>query len=173
MRRAARATMLVALAALLLACSGGDGGGRVSASRGSGTPTASGERGGTTSAMDRDLLTGEWRVYSQTLFYDAGGSGGADASSSSTTRLRLGSDGTWRFGRSRGTWRVAPTDDDAWERWGVEAYGPEMRVVLDGWGGEGADGPIETDGGRVDFLWVIYRVEEPSPGTVQMKFGRP
>ena len=137
------------LAVVLLACSGSD------------ATTSDG------------LVVGDWRVYSQTLFYDAGGSGGSDASASTTNKLRLTSDGRWKFGSSRGSWYVTSIDPATWERWGIQPYGPELKIVLDGWSGQSADGPIEAQDGRVDFLWVIYRAAGSSPGTVHMKFGHP
>jgi len=118
-------------------------------------------------------FVGDWRVYSETLFYDAGGSGGSDPSASTTRELSLNEDGTWEFGSSNGTWYVTTIDAADWNRWGVEDYGPQRKVVLEGWNDDVADGPIEESEAGVDFLWVIYRVDEPSPGVVQMKFGHP
>ena len=118
-------------------------------------------------------FVGDWRVYSETLFYDAGGSGGSDSSASTTRELNLNDDGTWKFGSSNGTWHVTTIDAADWSRWGVEEYGPQRKVVLEGWNDDVADGPIEESEAGVDFLWVIYRVDDPSPGVVQMKFGRP
>ena len=114
---------------------------------------------------------GDWRVYSETLFYDAGGSGGSDSGASTTRELSLNDDRTWEFGSSNGTWYVTAIDAGDWSRWGVEEYGPQRKVVLEGWNGDVADGPIEESEAGADFLWVIYRVDEPSPGVVQMKFG--
>ena len=118
-------------------------------------------------------FVGDWRVYSETLFYDAGGSGGSDSSASTTRELSLNDDGAWEFGSSNGTWYVTTIDAADWNRWGVEDYGPQRKVVLEGWNDDVADGPIEESEAGVDFLWVIYRVDEPSPGVVQMKFGHP
>ena len=116
-------------------------------------------------------LAGEWRVYSETLFYDAGGSGGSDSAASTTRMLVLKDDGTWEFGSSAGSWYVTSIDPSDWDRWGSTPYGPERKIVLDGWNGGVADGPVEELAGAVDFVWVIYRVDAPDPGTVQMKFG--
>jgi hypothetical protein len=118
-------------------------------------------------------FVGDWRVYSETLFYDAGGSGGSDSGASTTRELSLNDDGTWEFGSSNGTWYVTAIEAGDWSRWGVEEYGPQRKVVLEGWNGDVADGPIEESEAGADFLWVIYRVDEPSPGVVQMKFGHP
>ena len=118
-------------------------------------------------------FVGDWRVYSETLFYDAGGSGGSDSSASTTRELSLNDDGTWEFGSSNGIWYVTTIDAADWSRWGVEEYGPQRKIVLEGWNDDFGDGPIEEAAGAVDFLWVIYRVDDPSPGVVQMKFGHP
>ena len=118
-------------------------------------------------------FVGGWRVYSETLFYDAGGSGGSDSSASTTRELSLNDDGTWEFGSSNGTWNVTAIDAGDWSRWGVEEYAPQRKVILEGWNGDVADGPIEESEAGADFLWVIYRVDEPSPGVVQLKFGHP
>lgn len=125
-------------------------------------------------AESADLLfVGDWRVYSETLFYDAGGSGGSDSSASTTRELSLKDDGSWEFGSSNGTWYVTTIDAADWSRWRVEEYGPQRKIVLEDWNDDVADGPIEESEAGVDFLWVIYRVAEPSPGVVQMKFGHP
>ena len=118
-------------------------------------------------------FVGDWRVYSETLFYDAGGSGGSDSSASTTRELSLNDNGTWEFGSSSGSWYVTTIAAADWDRWGVEDYGPQRKVVLEDWNDDVADGPIEESEAGVDFLWVIYRVDEPSPGVVQMKFGHP
>jgi len=120
-----------------------------------------------------ELLTGDWRIYSETLFFDAGGSGGSDSSASVTRKLHLDEDGTWEFGSSQGTWYVATIEPLDWDRWQVQPYGPAVKIVLDGWNGQVGDGPIEEYESGVDFFWVIYRVDDPSPGAVQMKFGHP
>ena len=118
-------------------------------------------------------LAGDWRVYSETLFYDTGGSGGSDAGASTTRELSLNDDGTWEFGSSNGAWYVTAIDAGDWSRWDVEEYGPQRKIVLEGWNADVAGGPIEESDAGVDFLWVIYRVGEPSAGVVQMKFGHP
>jgi hypothetical protein len=169
MSRAVRLLLLAgALAAPVVACGGaGDGETRNAAPAPFEDPPASAPQGGGIDAA----LVGEWRIYSETLFYDAGGSSGADASASVTRELLLYADGAWEFGTSSGQWQVAEAEAEDWDRWGVQAYGPERRIALDGWNGGGADGPIEEYEDGVDFFWVIYRVDEPDPGTVQMKFG--
>lgn len=117
-------------------------------------------------------LVGEWRIYSETIFYDAGGSGGAVPV---TRLLELNSDGTWEFGDSKGSWSVSAVSEKDWVEWGVDSYGPTRKIVLSGWSGGEADGPIEEGEERIDFFWVIYRAEPPlveNPGQVQIKFGR-
>ncbi len=117
--------------------------------------------------------TTAWRVLSARAFYDQGG--GGDLSTVITTRLELSGDGTWTFGSSSGAWDVADITPDDWSQWGVQPYGPTQKVVLDGWDGGVAAGPIEESGGQVDFVWVIYPEGPPTisaPGTVWMKFGR-
>jgi hypothetical protein len=113
-------------------------------------------------------LVGSWRIYSEYFYYDAGGGNGITPV---TTLLGLNSDGTWQFGSSNGTWSVETIASDDWTRWEVSPYGPTRKIVLNGWYGSSADGPIEETGSNVDFLWVIYHVSEPDPGTVWMKFG--
>ncbi len=136
------------------------------ASRPDASPGA--EAGGTEARM---ALAHIWRIYSARLFYDIGG---ASPVGGTTRTLELGADGKWNFGDgSTGTWDVAFIAEDDWKKWGVEPYGPARKIVLDGWSGASADGPIEEGAGGVDFFWVIYRNKEQgdNAGHVQMKFG--
>ena len=158
-----RLGILAALAAAALAVAAGTACGGSKGPGGGGPPQ---------SAAPVEFV-GNWRVYSETLFYDAGGSGGSDPSASTTRELSLNDDGTWEFGSSNGTWYVTTIDAADWSRWGVEEYGPQRKIVLEDWNDDVADGPVEDSEAGVDFLWVIYRVDEPSPGVVQMKFGHP
>ncbi len=115
-----------------------------------------------------------WRVYSARIYYDEGG--GGDLSNVITTQLELTGGGSWYFSSSSGTWYTAAISDEDWQRWGVAPYGPSSKIVLNGWNGGQADGPIEESGGAVDFIWVIYPTEPPdvsAPGAVWMKFGAP
>lgn len=112
-----------------------------------------------------------WRIYSEYIYYDAGGSSGSDSSASGTTRLDLNADGTWQFGSSAGYWSIEPIAPPDWDRWGMSAYGPERKVVLQGWNGGVEGGPIEEAAGNVDFVWVIYHVDSPDPGLIYIKFG--
>jgi len=155
----------VALVPLALACNADDGDDGLSRAHESISPDDL--LGGTVDIS----LTGEWRVYSETLFYDAGGSGGSDSGASTTRMLVLKDDGAWEFGSSGGSWYVTSIDPSDWDRWGSAPYGPERKIVLEGWNGDMGDGPVEEYEGGIDFFWVIYRVDAPYPGTVQMKFG--
>ena len=157
--RLASALALAALAAAAgAACGGSNGPGS-----GAGPPQ---------SAAPVEFV-GDWRVYSETLFFDAGGSGGSDSGASTTQELSLNEDGTWEFGSSSGAWQITAIDAADWSRWDVEEYDPQRKIVIEGWSDDVADGPIEESEAGTDFLWVIYRVDEPSPGVVQMKFGHP
>jgi hypothetical protein len=119
-------------------------------------------------------ITQSWRVYSARTFYDEGG--GGDVSNTITTTLDLSTDGSWSFSDSSGNWSIEPTSDADWSRWGIQPYGPATKIVLQGWNGDSADGPIEeSQSGGIDFIWVIYREGPPTigaPGTVWMKFGQ-
>lgn len=132
------------------------------------TPAYSGNTGG---GSADPAFVGEWRAYSEYIYYDAGGGGGSDVSASGTRRLELYDDGTWAFGSSYGYWSIEPISASDWDRWAVPAYGPERKIVLNGWNGGVEGGPVEESGGYVDFVWVIYHVDSPDPGTVYIKFG--
>ncbi|MBI4215024.1 hypothetical protein HY546_03430 [archaeon] len=129
------------------------------------------QAGGT---ADRSLV-GEWSARSESLFYDAGGRSNPDMTVTSSRRLVLKPDGAWEFGSSSGTWSISAIIEGDWEKWEISSYGPSRKIVLDGWSGTTASGPIEESNDRVDFFWVIYRVEPPvvsEPGQMQIKFGR-
>lgn len=101
---------------------------------------------------------GSWRLYPSYT-----------TSMPSASKLELSPLGTWQFGTSVGLYHVEQISDDDWKNWGVDAYGPNYKIVLDGWNGHRASGPIETEtDGTVDFIWVIYESER---GQVQLKFG--
>lgn len=123
------------------------------------------------SSMAPDIVR-RWRVYSEAIFYDEGGSNFLETPV--TTLLEIRADQTWSFGSSSGTWSVQAIEESDWQKWGVPSYGPTRKLVLNGWNGGTNDGPIEESGSRVDFMWVIYRVGPPtvqSAGQIQMKFG--
>lgn len=116
---------------------------------------------------------GLWRIYSEAIFYDAGGNDWLDMPS--TRKLELKADRTWNFGSSSGTWAVSAVTDENWERWAVADYGPEKKLTLYGWNDDMGDGPVEESSGNIDFFWVIYRTGPPTvkyPGQIQMKFGK-
>lgn len=120
-------------------------------------------------------LVGAWRVYSEKLFYDKGGSSYLNLSMT-TRNLELTVFGTWNFGDSSGAWSVEKITEEDWKEWGIDAYGPTKKLVLDGWSGSKATGPIEEseENDRINFFWVVYRAEPPTvhtPGTVFIKFG--
>jgi hypothetical protein len=116
-------------------------------------------------------LVGTWRIYSESLYYDAGGGGVMDSTEVVGTDLVLSADGSWQFGTSSGFWSVASIDGSEWDRWLVSPYGPTRKIVLQGWNGGSEDGPLDEETGYVDFVWVIYHVDSPDPGTVYIKFG--
>lgn len=118
-------------------------------------------------------VAGDWRVYSARIYYDVGG-GGAVTKGLSSRTLVVSPGGRWTFGTSSGKWVVRPIAASDWRRWGVSPYGPKRKIVLRGWAGSTADGPVE-ESSRVDFLWAIYRAAPPlvgAPGTIWVKFGR-
>ena len=113
-----------------------------------------------------------WRVLSARIFYDEGG--GGDISDTVTTHLEFSQSGAWTFGSSSGGWAVLDITSDDWSRWGIDPYGPTRKIVLNGWNGGVADGPIEESGSGVDYIWVIYPEGPPTiqaAGTIWMKFG--
>jgi hypothetical protein len=116
-------------------------------------------------------LVGTWRIYSESFYYDAGGGGVMDSSQVVGTDLFLYGDGSWEFGSSYGWWSVAQINGSEWARWLVDPYGPTRKMVLDGWNGGVGDGPLDEETGYVDFVWLIYHVDSPDPGTVYIKFG--
>ncbi len=118
-------------------------------------------------------LAGTWRNYSARVYYDQGGGG---ALSNVPERLELTADGSWQFGTSLGKFSVAAIDSNDWKNWNISSYGPTRKILLSNWNGSTADGPIEESNGRVDFVWVIYRVSPPTvsfPGAAWLKFGHP
>lgn len=113
-----------------------------------------------------------WRVLSARIFYDEGG--GGDISDTITTHLELSQSGAWTFGSSSGGWTVSDITPDDWSRWEIDPYGPTRKIVLNGWNGAVADGPIEESGSVIDYIWVIYPEGPPTiqaAGTIWMKFG--
>jgi hypothetical protein len=112
-------------------------------------------------------LLSSWRIWSESIYYDAGG---YNFISPVSTRLDLTADGKWQFGSSQGTWSITTISADDWQRWGIQPYGPTRKIVMENWNRARGDGPIEGEGG-LDFLWVVYHVAEPRPATIWLKFG--
>jgi hypothetical protein len=122
-------------------------------------------------------LVGSWRIHSSRLFFDAGGAShlGTILNTPGSRTLDLFQDGTWKFGRSSGSWSVSEAAAEDWKRWGVEAYGPKRKIVLSGWNQGQGTGPVEESDKGIDFFWILYRAEPPAvsdPGMVHAKFGR-
>ena len=120
-----------------------------------------------------EMVSGKWRVYSEKIFYDIGGSGGFGINSGRD--LELQNNGKWKFGDSQGTYSLADITPEDWSQWQIGSYGPTQKITLNNWNKGVADGPIEESEERVDFVWVIYHVEPPlvqNAGTVWIKFGR-
>lgn len=112
---------------------------------------------------------GSWRPYSESIYYDSGGN---KSITPVTRRLNLNSGGQWSFGSSNGNWRVENISQNDWKNWGINPYGPTRKIILTGWNKSSAGGPIEESGGRIDFLWVIYRSQSSfGPATIWIKFG--
>lgn len=116
-------------------------------------------------------VAGSWRAYSSTLYYNIGGGGSFPAS----PRLLTISGNRWRWGPSTGKVALKRIVASDWKRWRVHPYGPTMKIVWHNWNHHTASGPVETNHGRIVFLWVVYRVRPPvvkAPGIVYLKFGR-
>ncbi len=124
--------------------------------------------------IPNDDMAGEWAAYSKAI-YD--GSGNASYSDDILKeKLLLNADGSWSHGSSNGTWAIGEVQAGDWKAWNTVDYGPKRKLVLDGWNGAKAEGPIELLDGKPLFTWVIYDAAPPEaekPGQVQLKFGRP
>ncbi len=124
-------------------------------------------------------LVGKWGLHSRGLVY-GGEKQGWESDFATTTILELKKDRSWTFSTSQGKWSVQPISDADWEMWGVRAYGPSKKIVLQGWKNDFekskdvASGPIEVSGGQASFFWVIYHLtKNPATGElgmVQRKF---
>ncbi|HEX7478890.1 MAG TPA: hypothetical protein VF331_13875 [Polyangiales bacterium] len=79
----------------------------------------------------------------------------------------------WSYGTTSGAWSVAAISSMDWNAWGISSYGPTRKLILAGWSGGTAQGPIdEQPGGPVSYLWVIYPYQSASgPAKVWLKFG--
>jgi hypothetical protein len=116
-------------------------------------------------------LSATWIGYSARIDYD---NGSFSTMPAGTQRLVIGGS-RWRFGSSSGTVKVSPIAAADWTRWGISPYGPTRKATFAGWNHGKADGPLEEEPGRVDFIWILYRAKPPvvhAPGLVSLKFGR-
>lgn len=126
--------------------------------------------GGTTDKS----LAGDWRVLSAVVYFTNGKTSRDVKTTLPTRRLTVGADGSWQFGSSNGTWTVSSIEDADWTSWGVGAYGPTRKLVVNNWSNGTSKGPIEESTGPIDFFWVIYPYTSDGygEGTVWMKFGK-
>jgi hypothetical protein len=116
-------------------------------------------------------LSATWIAYSARIDYD----NGSGATMPAGTQRLVISGRHWRYGSSAGTVTVGPIAAADWTRWGISPYGPTRKATFRGWSHGTADGPLEEEPSRVDFVWILYRVKPPtvhSPGLVSLKFGR-
>lgn len=173
MRRAC-GVLVVGLVVMLGCSAGGMSNDAAEDDTGASTTTGNDATTSNTSGATDKSLTGDWRVISAVLYYDNGKNTKDVKITLPTRRLTVGEDGKWQFGSSNGAWTVSAIEDADWKGWGIEAYGPTRKIVLNGWSGDTSKGPIEESTGPVDFFWVIYRYtsDTSGPGTVWMKFGK-
>lgn len=114
-------------------------------------------------------LSGEFRPHYGSLHYDSGGTSVMPAG----TRTLVLSGTRWQYGTSSGSWRTEPVAAADWGRWQGQPYGPTRKIVLTGWAGGTADGPIDERGAVVDGFWVVYRTRPPAaPGLALLRFIR-
>lgn len=122
-------------------------------------------------------FNGKWRIYSERIFYDKGGAGALATHEDVFKTLEINANGTYNFGNTSGKWHIDKIIDADWKSWAIKPYGPEFKIVLEGWGSENnkrATGPVEIYNNQVTFIWVIYHVSPPlvtRPGNINMKFG--
>jgi len=106
-------------------------------------------------------LIGRWGIYTEEILFKH-----------ETTRiLEIKADKTWTFGTSQGTWKVLPIEDNDWKKWEIEPYKPKKKIILEKFGDDGGDGPIEVYKGEVSFFWLTYRATNPETGQ-QVKFQK-
>ncbi len=116
-------------------------------------------------------LSATWIAYSSRIDYDGGR--GSAVMPAGTQRLVIGGS-HWQYGASSGTVKVSAITAADWTRWGVSSYGPTRKATFVGWNHGRADGPLEEEPGRVDFVWIMYRAKPPTvrwPATISLKFG--
>lgn len=114
-------------------------------------------------------VAGDWRILTETIFFDSGLS---QQATPVTTVLSLSADGTWTFGTSSGTWSVSDLAASDWTTWNGTAGAQTRKVILEGWDGCPGDGPIDEAGGVVDNIWIVYAYssEVSGDGDVWLKF---
>ncbi|MBI4238429.1 MAG: hypothetical protein HY696_08435 [Deltaproteobacteria bacterium] len=142
------------------------------ASCGSGTSTgsSSSSSGGSSGSVDA-ALAGEWRILTETIYFD---NGLTQQITPVSTHLVLDASGGWQFGSSSGAWSVSSIAASDWTTWAIADYGMTRKVTLDGWNSDTGNGPIDESGSTIDNIWVIYRYTSDTngAGTVWMKFGQ-
>ena len=119
-----------------------------------------------------ELVSGEWRVYSSSVYYDTGVS---DFLETPSDLLEVKADYTWTFGSKSGTWSISDITDDDWKKWGISPYSPTKKIILYNWNNDSVDGPIEESAStvRAGNIWIMYRSGPPEisqPAQIQMKF---
>ena len=115
-------------------------------------------------------VTGKWKPSSVTLIADRGS---ASAPSISTiSGLCLEADSVWRYGAASGTWSTAAIRPEDWTRWAIPAQaGQTEKLVLEGWSGGRAEGPL-LDGTQLTLVTRVGPPDYPAPGTLSIIFGR-
>ena len=128
-----------------------------------------------TSAAQRPIgVAGTWHIVTARVDYDTGGDDFVAAPNSGPPLL-ISPGGLWRYGKSHGTWSIAAIVRDDWQAWAAAPYGPTRKLVLHGWPGAAAEGPIEETGGRATYVWVIHHASKPTvpaPGQLHLKLSR-
>ncbi len=122
--------------------------------------------------IDTNSVVGTWRAYSSYIGFVNGGHSVTELPGGE--KLQINEGGTWDYGSSHGTWSVESIASSDWEKWKVSQYSPTKKIVLDGWNGGSADGPIEESSNQIDFIWVIYNAAPPvvsEDAQIQIKFG--
>lgn len=126
-----------------------------------------------TLAQFQPRLAGKWAIAFGRIYYDQSGTN--PLNTDKIPALELRADLMWLSGSSSGRWSAARITGDDWARWKSSPYGPKNKIVLQGWNGGQADGPIEQLGDDPDALIVIYHATPPAvsaAGMVWLTFGK-
>ena len=118
-------------------------------------------------------LVGKWAIAFARIYYDQSGTN--PLNTDKIAALELKADLTWQSGSMSGRWGAARITPEDWARWKSSPYGPRNKLVLQGWTGAQADGPIEQLGDDPDALIVIYHAAPPAvsaSGTVWLTYGK-